>query len=220
MKELENILEYQFKKPHLLQQALTHSSKTQSLSQNYERLEFLGDRVLGVAVASMLYCDFPNEPEGNLSQRFVALVCKETVAEMALKMHLDSYIAAESVDVHHNENVLCDVCEAVIGAMYMDAGCEKAIAFVQKHWAPLINTHTQPPKDAKTLLQEAAHEKGHSAPQYSEISRDGSEHEPIFHMQVAIDGLEPQTGVGRSKKMAEQVAAEKMLALLGIAHGK
>ena len=159
MKELEKNLQYHFNNQHLLHQALTHTSKTGKLSENYERLEFLGDRVLGVAVAEMVYRVFPAEPEGSLSQRFMALVCKETVAEMALKLGLDRYIMAESVDVHHNDNVLCDVCEAVIGAMYLDGGCQTAIDFVQERWRPLVDTHTRPPKDAKTLLQEAAHER-------------------------------------------------------------
>ena len=140
MKELEKNLQYHFNNQHLLHQALTHTSKTGKLSENYERLEFLGDRVLGVAVAEMVYRVFPAEPEGSLSQRFMALVCKETVAEMALKLGLDRYIMAESVDVHHNDNVLCDVCEAVIGAMYLDGGCQTAIDFVQERWRPLVDT--------------------------------------------------------------------------------
>lgn len=139
---------------------------------------------------------------------------------MALKLGLDGYIMAESVDVHHNDNVLCDVCEAVIGAMYLDGGCQTAIDFVQERWRPLVDTHTRPPKDAKTLLQEAAHEKGLPAPRYVEIGREGAEHNPVFHMQVEIDGTEAQTGSGRNKKMAEQNAAEKMLAFLGVKHGK
>ena len=220
MKELEKNLQYHFNNQHLLHQALTHTSKTGKLSENYERLEFLGDRVLGVAVAEMVYRVFPAEPEGSLSQRFMALVCKETVAEMALKLGLDRYIMAESVDVHHNDNVLCDVCEAVIGAMYLDGGCQTAIDFVQERWRPLVDTHTRPPKDPKTLLQEAAHEKGLPAPRYVEIGREGAEHNPVFHMQVEIDGTEAQTGSGRNKKMAEQNAAEKMLVFLGVKHGK
>lgn len=219
MKEPELNLDYHFNDRHLLHQALTHTSKTGNLSENYERLEFLGDRVLGVAVAEMIYKCFPHEPEGNLSQRFMALVCKETVAEMALRLGLDRYIMAESIDVRHNDNVLCDVCEAVIGAMYLDGGCQTAINFVQQHWEPLVDTHTRPPKDAKTLLQEAAHEKNLPAPRYVEISREGAEHNPVFHMQVEIDGVEAQAGSGRNKKAAEQNAAEKMLAVLGVKHG-
>ncbi len=217
--KLELGLHYHFKNKHLLHQALTHTSKTANLSENYERLEFLGDRVLGVAVAEMVYRTFDKEPEGNLSQRFMALVCKETVSEMALKLDLDKYIMAESVDVHHNDNVLCDVCEAVIGAIYLDSGSVQAIEFVQHFWRPLIDTHTRPPKDAKTLLQEAAHEKNLSAPRYIEIGKEGAEHTPVFHMQVEIDGLEAQQGSGRNKKMAEQNAAEKMLQVLGVEHG-
>ena len=220
MQELEKKLEHVFKNRHLLRQALTHTSKTARLSENYERLEFLGDRVLGVAVVEMVYRLFPDEPEGSLSQRFMALVCKETVAEMALKLGLDGYIAAESVDVHHNDNVLCDVCEAVIGAIYLDAGAATAIAFVQKNWRPLLDTHTRPPKDAKTTLQEVAHEKGLSAPRYVEIGREGAEHDPVFYMQAEIDGLEPEQGRGHNKKAAEQNAAEKMLRKLGVNYGK
>ena len=204
------------------QQSASAASGADAYQQNRKTvgLEFLGDRVLGVAVAEMVYRVFPAEPEGSLSQRFMALVCKETVAEMALKLGLDRYIMAESVDVHHNDNVLCDVCEAVIGAMYLDGGCQTAIDFVQERWRPLVDTHTRPPKDAKTLLQEAAHEKGLPAPRYVEIGREGAEHNPVFHMQVEIDGTEAQTGSGRNKKMAEQNAAEKMLAFLGVKHGK
>ena len=106
MKELEKNLQYHFNNQHLLHQALTHTSKTGKLSENYERLEFLGDRVLGVAVAEMVYRVFPVEPEGSLSQRFMALVCKETVAEMALKLGLDRYIMAESVDVDNITKVI------------------------------------------------------------------------------------------------------------------
>ncbi len=219
MQKLENILQYHFENKHLLHQSLTHSSITNRLSENYERLEFLGDRVLGVAVAELVYQMFPNEPEGSLSQRFMALVCKETVAEMALKLGLDAYINAESLDIHHNDNVLCDVCEAVIGAIYLDGGCKTAVDFVQKNWRPLLDTHTNPPKDAKTKLQEIAHEKGLSAPKYIEISKEGAEHNPVFHVQVEINGIQSQQGSGHNKKTAEQSAAENMLKLLGVKNG-
>jgi ribonuclease-3 len=220
MNDLEKILRYKFKDKHLLHQAITHSSITPKLSENYERLEFLGDRVLGVAVASMLYGIFKNEQEGNLSQRFMALVCKETVAYVAKILELDKFILSESIDVKNNDSVLSDVCEAVIGALYIDGGCEKAIEFVQSNWILLVDTHTQPPKDAKTLLQEVAHERNLSSPVYMEVGKEGSEHKPIFTMQVQIEGTEFQNGRGRNKKMAEQDAADKMLAWLGVQNGK
>lgn len=220
MEKLEDRLGYVFHDRHLLQQALTHTSITGNLSENYERLEFLGDRVLGVSVAEMLYRMFPSEPEGSLSQRFVALVCKETVAEVALQLHLNEYIQAEGVDVRSNENVLCDVGEAVIGAVFLDGGSEKAINFVHKYWSPLINTHTNPPKDAKTTLQETAHSHGWETPRYFETGKEGSEHNPVFFMKVSISGHGEETGSGHNKKAAEQDAAEKLLKQLGVKHGR
>lgn len=219
LSELENILGYQFKDKHLLQQALTHSSHTARLSENYERLEFLGDRVLGVAVAHLLYRIFPKEPEGNLSQRHTGLVCKETVAEVALTLLLDRFMVVANEEIRENENVLCDVCEAVIGAMFIDAGCDQALAFVNQHWKELIDRNVAPPKDSKTLLQEVAHSRGLGNPAYEVVGRSGSEHEPTFFMKVSLRGLKPQQGEGRNKKLAEQAAAAKMLDFLGYPHG-
>ena len=211
MEQLEKILGYTFNNKHLLQQALTHSSITSSLQQNYERLEFLGDRVLGVSVAEMLYKMFPSEPEGSLSPRFMALVCKETVAEVVLNLKIDTYIRAEGIDIEHNDNVLCDVGEAIIGAIFLDSDSQTAIKFVQNHWKPLINTHTTPPKDAKTTLQEYAHSRGWPTPHYEEIGREGAEHDPIFFMKAVIDGHGEASGQGHNKKIAEQDAAKKLL---------
>jgi len=214
LEPLENILGYHFKNKQLLQQALTHSSVTSHIGSNYERLEFLGDRVLGVAVANALYTTFPNEPEGSLSPRHTHLVCKETVAQMAKQLGLDKYMRIATEDIRDNENVLCDVCEAVIGAIFMDADCQTALDFVQKHWQPLLHKDMTPPKDFKTRLQEIAHAKGFSTPVYEQISRSGSEHEPVFVMAVRVDNLAPQTGSGHNKKLAEQAAAAKMITFL------
>lgn len=211
MEKLQQILGYSFKNQHLLKQALTHGSVTKNLHYNYERLEFLGDRVLGVSVAEMLYKMFPNEPEGSLSPRFMALVCKETVAEMVLKLEINKYIVAEGIDVEHNDNVLCDVGEAIIGAIFLDAGSDTAIKFVQRNWQPLVDTHTMPPKDAKTSLQEYAHSRGWKTPHYEEIGREGTEHDPTFFMKVVVFGHGEASGHGHNKKLAEQDAARKML---------
>ena len=212
--KLEKVLGYHFKNDKLLRQALTHSSMTSHIGGNYERLEFLGDRVLGVAVASALFNEFPNEPEGSLSPRQTHLVCKETVAEVARELCLDKYMSVATEDIRKNENVLCDVCEAVIGAIFIDAGCERAITFVQEHWQNLLHKDMTPPKDFKTRLQEIAHANGYSTPVYREISRTGSEHEPTFVMQVMIDDLPPQSGSGHNKKLAEQAAAARMISVL------
>ena len=157
---LEQIIGYQFKNKKLLKQALTHSSTTTHTGNNYERLEFLGDRVLGVAIASALYTTFPQEPEGSLSPRHTRLVCKETVSEIAKQLQLDKYMYVANPEIRENENVLCDVCEAVIGAIFIDAGCSEAINFVNQHWQEWLHKGLTPPKDSKTKLQEIAHAMG------------------------------------------------------------
>ncbi len=211
MENLEDILQHKFKNPELLQKALTHGSITPKVAENYERLEFLGDRVLGVSIASLLYRLFPNEPEGSLSQRFTGLVCKETVAMVAKTLHLDKFMRVADEEIRDNENVLCDVCEAVIGAIYIDGGVDGAIEFVNKHWRELIDRRVAPPKDAKTTLQETAHIKGLGTPVYRVAGRKGSEHEPTFFVGVSLNGVEEQVGKGHNKKAAEFDAAAKML---------
>ena len=211
MKHLQQILKYQFNNEGLLKQALTHGSVNPDVLANYERLEFLGDRVLGEAVAHLLYNIFPKEPEGNLSQRFVRLVRKETVAEVALNLKLNDFIMVANNELRDNVNVLCDVCEAVIGAIYIDGESKAAIDFVNNHWRELIDKNVAPPKDAKSRLQEIAHVKGYGAPQYRIISREGSEHEPIFEVEVSLGVGKNASAKGKNKKIAEMAAAEAML---------
>ncbi len=215
LKLLEAKLGYKFSNINLLKQAVTHSSCTSSISENYERLEFLGDRVLGVAIASLLYRIFKNEPEGSLSQRHTALVCKETVAEVARRLEIDKFIHVANEEIRENENVLCDVCEAVIGAIFMDSHCERAVEFVNEHWKELIDKNIAPPKDCKTMLQEVSHASGCGIPVYTVIGRSGSEHEPVFRISVKICGRDEEVGEGRNKKLAEQEAARKMLKKMG-----
>lgn len=211
IEKLEEILKHKFRHPDLLMKALTHGSINPHVSGNYERLEFLGDRVLGVSIASLLYQMFPSEPEGSLSQRFTGLVCKETVAMVAQRLHLDEYMVVASEDIRQNENVLCDVCEAVIGAIYIDGGVDGAIEFVNEHWKELIDKRVAPPKDTKSALQELAHAKGLGAPIYRVVERKGSEHNPLFFVGVSLTNMEEQVGQGHSKKLAEFDAAAKML---------
>lgn len=217
MEELEKSLGYSFKNKKLLSQALTHRSYSNDITQNYERLEFLGDRVLGVAMAHLLYNLFPNEPEGDLSPRFTRLVRKETVAEVALGLGLDKYIKAENAELCHNENVLCDVAEAVIGAICIEAGFTTAIEFVDKHWRHLISKSSEPVKDNKTLLQELTHHLKLGTPEYRLLKKEGSEHEPYFHIEAVI-GEYNALGFGKSKKIAEQDAAAKLIAVLEQRH--
>ncbi len=208
---IEKNLGYVFHNKALLKQALTHSSVSVDVDKNYERLEFLGDRVLGLTIASLLINAFPHEPEGSLSQRHTALVCKETVAHVACQLNLDKYMIVADEDIRHNENVLCDVCEAVIGSVFLDAGCMQAMDFVQQNWKNLIDKNVEPPKDAKTKLQEISHARGLGSPVYKLEKREGSEHEPIFFISVHLDKVDAEIGEGRNKKIAEQDAAAKML---------
>ena len=211
MEELEEILKHRFNNPNLLKTALTHTSVNSHVARNYERLEFLGDRVLGVSVASLLYRIFPGEPEGSLAQRFTALVCRETVAEVARTLGLGRFMIVADEEIRENEGVLCDVCEAVIGAIYIDGGVEAAINFVNHHWKELIDKKVAPPKDAKTALQEAAHIKGLGVPHYETVERSGPEHAPVFTVRLKMAGTADVIGRGHNKKLAEFDAAAKML---------
>ena len=211
LNQLEDIIQYKFKDQSLLRQALTHSGYSSKIGENYERLEFLGDRVLGLSIASLLFKAFPNEPEGSLSPRFVGLVCRDTVANMARKFQLDKYMFVTEQEIRNNDNVLCDICEAVIGAIFVDSGCDTAVEFVNAHWKDLIDKNIAPPKDAKTTLQEYSFSKSMGLPKYTLEKREGSEHEPIFHISVTLTNGMTEIGQGRNKKQAEQEAAAKML---------
>lgn len=220
MEKLETQIEYKFKNISILKQAMTHNSLVSDIHKNYQRLEFLGDRVLGLCVSTMLYEAFPDDVEGDLSQRFMGLVCKETVAVVALKICLDKHSIVANEEIKTNENVLCDLCEALIGAIYIDGGYDKAFAFVKRYWFDLIDKNLEPPKDAKTTLQELIHVHNLGVPTYVLEKREGSEHEPIFHMAVCVKGFEDQVGTGKSKKLAEQDAAKKMIAKIGEKDGE
>lgn len=218
MNKLEEILGYHFKNRKLLKQALTHSSCSGNVSQNYERLEFLGDRVLGVAMAHLLYNLFPEDKEGDLSPRHTRLVRKETVAQVALDLHLNEYIRAGQKDLCFNENVLCDVAEAVIGAICIEAGFETAIEFVDRHWKHLINIGSNPQKDSKSILQELSHQFKAGNPVYTLLKKEGSEHEPVFYIEVSIPEFGKAEGMGKNKKIAEQAAASQLIAILEKQH--
>ena len=216
MKTLEQNIGYTFNDKALLKQALTHSSVTADIHKNYERLEFLGDRILGVTVADILCRTFTNEPEGSLAQRFVVLVCKETVAEVVRQLGILPYIVAANDDVRQKDNVLCDIGEALIAAIYLDSGDLKiAQNFVREHWMPLIDKKSQPKKDYKTLLQERAAILKLSAPTYEVLDKTGPEHEPLFVVKAFLDETYFAIGRGSSKKHAEQEAAAELLKKIG-----
>jgi ribonuclease-3 len=216
---LSAVLGHGFARSELLVQALTHPSIQQGRrpksSAPYERLEFLGDRVLGLVVAEMLFNRYPDEAEGALARRHAALVRRETLARVADQIGLGRHLALarseEEAGGRSNPGILADACEAVIGALYADAGFDAAATFVRSRWQPLMEEALAPPKDAKTALQEWAQGRGLPLPAYRMLGQEGAAHEPIFLMEVAVDGVGSTIGRGPSKRVAEQAAAGALL---------
>lgn len=214
-------LGHEFHDATLLRCALTHASATRGPARDqisYERLEFLGDRVLGLVIARLLFQRFPAEPEGDLARRLAALVRKETLAEVAGQLALGRYIDFGPGEIDgssaENPSVLADACEAVIGALYLDGGLTAAERFVVPYWTPYLEAEHRPPQDAKTALQEWAQSRALPLPSYHEIAREGPSHEPLFTVEVRVEGQHPATAQGRTKRTAEQAAAESLLARL------
>jgi ribonuclease-3 len=225
--ELETILEYSFSSTELLSLALTHSSMAKSRAdrdQTNQRLEFLGDRVLGLIVAGMIYEAYPEEEEGAMARRHAALVRKETLARVANNLKLSKFLrigpAEEESGARENPALLADTCEAVIAALFIDGGLEIAEIFIRRHWLTLMAEDLNPPKDSKTTLQEYAQSHGKNLPNYREISREGPPHDPVFVIEVSIENEEPLSGRGGSKRHAEQIAASSMLTFLGLDEGE
>ncbi|MBR5130326.1 MAG: ribonuclease III [Alphaproteobacteria bacterium] len=203
------MLEKLFRNKELLKQALTLSHHGKSAP--YERLEFLGDRVLGLIIADMLYHTFDKEKEGELARRFTGLVREETLAQIAVQLNLGEMMITKEHELRANRSVLSDVCEAVLGALYLDSGLEAVRSFMEPIWTPLLHMDKKAPKDAKSALQEWAQQHGHKLPVYTLIDKTGEEHAPRFIMQVDVDGLGQAIGEGTNKKTAEQTAASNLL---------
>jgi ribonuclease-3 len=217
---LQDILGYRFANPDLLARALTHASAVNGRDmQNYQRLEFLGDRVLGLVVADMLVERFPEAPEGELSRRLARLVSRETCTEIAGAMQLEKYLrigGGQKNTVRPSAGMLSDVCEAVIAAVYRDGGIDAARALIARFWGERIAGTGGPLRDAKTELQEWAHKRGLEPPAYSETLRSGPDHAPVFEIEVQLAGVAPARGSGGSKREAEQEAAAALLRREGV----
>jgi len=214
-------LGHSFRRPDLLKRALTHPSAIGVKSgrrgsrAHYERLEFLGDRVLGLIVAELLFQRFPKEPEGALAKRHAALVRGEALATVAKQIGLSAHMILAPADaesgLQHNPAALANACEAVIAALYLDGGLGAARGFVVTNWTDLVAADEEPPRDAKTSLQEWAQAKGLPLPNYRELARQGPAHDPVFTMEVQLQDLPSASGTGRSKRQAEQMAAQALL---------
>ena len=215
-------LGHNFKKPALLGLALTHASARPASKPNEdnERLEFLGDRVLGLAVAELLSERFPEASEGELARWFNHLVRTETCADVAQGWALGDYILMSGGEAgsggRHKKTILANACEAVLGAIFADAGYEAARAVVQRNWERQLDELEQAAPDAKSVLQEWAQGKQLPLPRYVEIAREGPDHAPRFTAEVQVEGVEPERGEGANKRQAEQAAALAMLMREGV----
>jgi len=223
MPELSEIIGYDFNDPELARIAMTHRSAAGKGEPTYERLEFLGDRVLALVIADLLYEHYPDEEEGALAKRLVGLVRRETLAEVANKLALGNLVSLskgeEEAGGRENPAILADVCEGLIGAIYRDGGLGPTRRFIERHWHDLMTAEKTPPKDAKTSLQEWAQGRGFDLPDYRTVRRSGPDHAPKFTIEVKVGRYRPARGEGATKRMAEQAAAELLLARLAGGNG-
>lgn len=206
---------HEFARPELLVRALTHSSMSSPHRDDNQRFEFLGDRVLGLVMADALLKADPNAPEGTLAPRYNALVRKETCADVAREIDLGAVLKLGRSEMksggRRKEALLADAMEAVIAAIYLDAGFAKSEAIVLQLWASRIDNVEDDARDPKTSLQEWAQARGETPPIYSEVSRSGPDHQPIFTIQVTLASGPTEQASAGSKRQAEQAAAKALL---------
>jgi ribonuclease III len=216
--QVEHRIGHQFAKRTRLREALTHSSAGGAGRRSNERLEFLGDRVLDLVIAEELFARFPEEGEGALSQRQAGLVRRETLAEVAAELGIGDWLVLARSEQEgggrSNPAILADGLEALIGALYLDGGLAVAAAFVRKHWQERLSAMLDPPRDAKTALQEWTQSRGLGLPEYRVTKMSGPAHAPTFEIAVALADGDFATATGGSKRAAEQAAAEQLLARL------
>jgi ribonuclease III len=223
LRELEAVLGHRFARRSLLEEALTHPSVVganrapeRRYPRTYERLEFLGDRVLALVAAHLLIEQFPTDAEGALTRRLNAMVRMESLATIGAKLGLERWVRvdASGLDVGGRPRpaLLADCCEALIGAIYLDGGFAAAREFVLAHWTSMIEVVQSASRDAKTGLQEFAHAQGLEPPAYRIVETEGPAHAMTFTVEVCLSGQPPQQAVARSKRAAEHAAAALMLA--------
>jgi len=219
----EQRIGYRFKDPALLEQALTHISAlsgARNRAASYQRLEFLGDHVLGLVISDMLFRAFARADEGEMSRRLADLVRKEACADVGRAIDLGAAIRLGASEANAGGRgrtaILADVCEALIGAVFVDGGYPAAAALIERFWSERMRTPARPLRDSKTVLQEWAQARGLPTPAYREVERKGPDHDPEFRVTVELPDLAPAEGLGRSKRAAEQAAAAAMLTRAGV----
>jgi ribonuclease-3 len=223
--DLPKIIGYKFVRRELLQEALTHPSalaaarrrdrRRKLVKRGYERLEFLGDRVLGLVVADLLWRRFEDEPEGDLTRRHTHLVRREALARVAEAIELGPHLvlsrAETAAGAAGNPGILADACEALVAAIFVDGGFAAASSFVRRFWEPLIDEMEEPPRDPKTALQEWAQARGLELPAYELVSTSGPDHSPLFTVAASVAGGDRATATASSKRLAEARAAASLL---------
>ncbi|MGH1456538.1 MAG: ribonuclease III [Alphaproteobacteria bacterium] len=213
LNELQDIIGYKFKDENLLRVALTHSSTNTNF--NYERLEFLGDRVLGLVIAALLFEKFPDEKEGDLAKRLSALVQGETLAKLAIRISLGDYIffseAEASAGGAENAHILADVFESVIGAMYLEGGLNPCSDLIASQWEEVLYTMKKPPQHPKTAIQEWAQGQSLPLPEYVVSNQSGPDHAPVFEVKLCVRGYDPVIASGKSRAEAEKNAAQEFM---------
>ena len=214
---LERTLGHRFQNAALIEQALIHSSAGEGRKDSIdnERLEFLGDRVLGLVIVELLMDRFPAATEGELGRRLTALVQRDALAAVARDIDLGRHLRLGALDVAtggaDNANVLADACEAVIAALYLDGGIDAARRFIATAWEEQIKSVADVPVEPKTALQEWAQGHGKPLPAYRVVSRTGQAHRPMFEIEASVEGQEPATASASSKRAAEKAAARLLL---------
>jgi ribonuclease III len=221
--QLMTVLGHRFADPALLEQAVTHPSATSPARPDNQRLEFLGDRVLGLIVAEALLQAYPGEAEGTLAPRFNALVRRETLAEIAAEIGLGGFLRLGRSEAtsggRKKKAILADAMEAVIAALFLDGGMAAVQRFILSRWQGRIEAPDEAPMDAKSRLQEWVQGRGMATPAYAVTGREGPDHAPRFAVEVGIETGEIATGRAASKKQAEQIAAGALLRQLGLSGG-
>ena len=211
LQTLEKNIGHSFANRGILHQALCHPSHS-GAKKSYERLEFLGDRVLGLLLAHYFYATFPNDDEGALSLRLHGEARMSTLADIARALNLADYIQSQTgLDVAANDGVMADVVESIMAAIYLDAGLYAARAFLERHWPLSSNTVSRHQKDPKSCLQEWSLQRGLGLPKYRQISKNGPDHAPQMTYEVKIEGYDAISATAGSRKVAEQTAAATLL---------
>ena len=217
IKELEEIIKYNFKEKNLLHRALTHKSYNNKI--NNEKLEFLGDRVLGLIISKELLTRYPEEKEGIIDKKFASLVNKKTCSNIAKKLSLKKFLYLGSSHKNSDrsiDKIISDCLEAIIGAIYLDNGIKSSEKFILNFWGSFIDKSVITIIDSKTKLQEYSLKKFKKLPKYTFFKKSGPQHKPLFKTEVEIPESKKIIGIGSSKKNAQQNAAAKLIKMLNI----